>query len=319
MGDLLPIQYFHVVFTLPPAIAALALQNTRLFYGLLFRISAETLLTIAADPKRLGAEIGFFSVLHTWGQNLLFHPHIHCVATGGGLAVEAGRGDESANEPRFISTKPGFFLPVRVLSALFRRLFLDALAEEHRQGRLQLRGELQPLAKAERFEAFLAPFRDCDWVVYAKPPFGGPQQVLAYLARYTHRVAIANERLRGMDENGAVSFGWKDYRCKGRTRMKAMQLEAEEFIRRFLLHTLPSGLQRIRHYGLLANCHRRTKLKLCRELLATALTALLPMEFAKEASEAFKLAARPLPCCPVCGSAAMARVAVFAPFSGDSS
>ena len=308
-ADLLPVPYFHLVFTLPPQIAAIALQNPRVLYGLLFRISAETLLTIARDPRHPGAEIGFFSVLHTWGQNLLFHPHIHCVATGGGIPPDSDR---------FIQTKPGFFLPVRVLSALFRRLFLEALLEAHRDGLLRFHGELAALANPERFAAYLEPFRHSAWIVYAKPPFGGPRQVLAYLARYTHRVAIANERLTA-HADGQVTFRWKDYRLKNRHKKKMMTLEAHEFIRRFLLHTLPPGLQRIRHYGFLANCHRRAKLQLCRELLETELQALLPAEAAREASSILVGAERPLPRCPHCGVGGMVWVGVFAPFPSDSS
>lgn len=263
--ELLPIQYFHVVFTLPPAMAAIALQNKRVVYDILFRAAAETLLTIARDPKHLGAEIGFFAILHTWGQNLHHHPHVHCVVSGGGL---------SADHTRFVPCRPGFFLPVRVLSRLFRRLFLEALQLAFDQGELQFFSDLRHLQDAACFAAYLHPCQQSDWVVYAKPPFGGPDAVLAYLARYTHRVAISNERLVAIDQD-RVSFRWTDYRRSRRVR--TLSLAAPEFIRRFLQHELPKGFQRIRHYGFLANAHRRDKLQLCRQLLTADLTGLLPL------------------------------------------
>jgi len=255
--DLLPVEYYHVVFTLPAPIAELAYQNKAVLYGLLFDMAAETLLTIAADAKHLGARIGATLVLHTWGSALTHHPHVHGIVPGGGL---------SADGKRWIACRPGFFLPVRVLSRLFRRRLLEELLRLHEAGKLQFFGEHTPLADADALKAWLAPLRKIEWVVYAKKPFAGPQAVLAYLSRYTHRVAISNSRLIAMDEHG-VSFGWKDYRAKGRTRYKAMTLEPGEFMRRFLLHVLPGGLHRIRHYGLLANGSRKASLALVRELL----------------------------------------------------
>jgi Putative transposase/Transposase zinc-binding domain len=238
-AELLPVEYFHVVFTIPQEIGPVAFHNQKAVYDLLFRTVAETLLTIAGDRKHLGAEIGFFAVLHTWGQNLHLHPHLHCVVPGGGLSPD----DDWA------PCRPGFFLPVRVLSRLFRRLFLQGLRHLHSAGQLHFYADLQHLRDPQEFDRYLAPLAKKEWVVYSKPPFGGPQQVLVYLGRYTHRVAISNERLRAM-EDGRVSFGWKDYRHP--QRPKVMTLAAEEFIRRFLLHALPRGFQRIRYYGLLA-------------------------------------------------------------------
>ena len=256
-AELLPVPYFHVVFTLPAAIGAIAYQNKAKVYGLLFTAAAEALATIAADPKHLGAEIGFIAVLHTWGQNLDHHPHIHCIVPGGGIAPD---GD------RWVACRPEFFLPVRVLSRLFRRLFLQRLEALHLAGELQFFTDLARLKDADAFRAYLAPLRKSEWVVYAKRPFAGPSQVLAYLARYTHRVAIANSRLVGLTDTH-VSFRWKDYRENGRHKSKVMRLAAGEFMRRFLLHVLPDGFHRIRHYGLFANGHRAGKLALCRKLL----------------------------------------------------
>ena len=256
-ADLLPVEYYHVVFTLPAPIADIAYQNKAVVYGVLFDVAAETLLTIAADPKHLGARIGATLVLHTWGSALTHHPHVHGIVPGGGL---------SSDGERWVSCKPGFFLSVRVLSRLFRRRFLEELQAVHRRGRLQFFGEHAALADASAFAQWLAPLSQCEWVVYAKRPFAGPEAVLAYLSRYTHRVAIANSRLVAMDERG-VTFGWKDYRAKGKTRHKTMTLGADEFMRRFLLHVLPGGFHRIRHYGLLANGCRKTNLARVRELL----------------------------------------------------
>jgi hypothetical protein len=256
-ADLLPVQYYHVVFTLPAPIAAIAYQNKAVIYGLLFDVAAETLCTIAADPKHLGARIGVTLVLHTWGSALTHHPHVHGIVPGGGLSADAAR---------WIGCRPGFFLSVRVLSRLFRRRFLEELAQAHRAGRLQFFGQYAALSDARTFGRWLGPLRDCEWVVYAKRPFAGPEAVLAYLSRYTHRVAISNSRLVAMDEHG-ITFRWKDYRAKGKTRYKTMTLGAEEFMRRFLLHVLPGGFHRIRHYGLLANGARKANLTLARELL----------------------------------------------------
>lgn len=256
-ADLLPVDYYHVVFTLPAPISAIAYTNKTLIYDLLFEIAAETLRTIAADPKQLGAQIGVTLVLHTWGSALTHHPHVHGIVPGGGLSTDG---------ERWVACKPGFFLPVRVLSRLFRRRFLEELAAAHRGGRLQFFGEDAALADARAFAAWLTPLREVEWVVYAKRPFAGPAAVLAYLSRYTHRVAISNRRLLALDERG-VTFRWKDYRAKGKTRYKSMTLSTDEFMRRFLLHILPSGFHRIRHYGLLANAGRREHLAQARELL----------------------------------------------------
>jgi hypothetical protein len=256
-ADLLPVEYYHVVFTLPVPIAELAYQNKAVIYGLLFDVAAETLLTIAADPKHLGAQIGATLVLHTWGSALTHHPHVHGIVPGGGLSPDA---------ERWVACRPGFFLPVRVLSRLFRRRFLEELAKAHHSGQLHFFGDNAVLADAARFSDWLAPLRAQEWVVYAKRPFAGPAAVLAYLSRYTHRVAISNQRLVALDEGG-VSFRWKDYRAKGKTRYKTMTLSAEEFMRRFLLHVLPGGFHRIRHYGLIANAGRRNNLARARELL----------------------------------------------------
>ena len=256
-ADLLPVEYFHIVFTLPAPIAAIGYTNKALVYGLLFDIAAEVLRTIAADPKHLGARIGATLVLHTWGSALTHHPHVHGIVPGGGLAIDSDR---------WVRCRPGFFLPVRVLSRLFRRRFLQGLTQAHDAGELRFFGEHAELADPASFRQWLVPLRSCEWVVYAKRPFAGPEQVLAYLSRYTHRVAISNSRLIGFDDRG-VTFRWKDYRAKGRTRYKTMTLAAGEFIRRFLLHVLPAGFHRIRHYGLLANAGRRQNLALARELL----------------------------------------------------
>jgi hypothetical protein len=259
-AELLATQYFHVVLTMPKAIANIAYQNKAVVYGILFRAAAETLQTIAADPKHLGAEIGFFAVLHTWGQNLLHHPHLHCVVTGGGLAPDGNR---------WIACPPGFFLPVRVLSRLFRRLFLNYLQKAFDAGKLRFFSSLEPLREHRAFCRHLAPLRRASWVVYAKPPFAGPEQVLEYVGRYTHRVAISNNRLCDIDD-GKVRFTWKDYRHHG--QRKVMTLSADEFIRRFLMHVLPEGFHRIRYYGLLGNRHRAEKLACCRLLLGMTLS-----------------------------------------------
>ena len=260
-ADLLPVEYYHVVFTLPAPIADIAYQNKSVVYGLLFDTAAEVLQTIAADPKHLGARIAATLVLHTWGSALTHHPHVHGIVPGGGL---------SRDGKRWLACRPGFFLSVRVLSRLFRRRFLEELLRAHQAGKLKFFGEHSALAGAHAFKDWLAPLRKCEWVVYAKRPFAGPQAVLAYLSRYTHRVAISNSRLLAMDERG-VTFRWKDYRVKdttrGKTRHKTMTLTPQEFMRRFLLHVLPGGFHRIRHYGLLANGSRKQALAKVRDLL----------------------------------------------------
>jgi putative transposase/transposase-like zinc-binding protein len=256
-AELLPVPYYHVVFTLPAPISAIAYTNKEIIYGLLFDIAAETLRTIAADPKHLGARIGVTLVLHTWGSALTHHPHVHGIVPGGGFALEADQ---------WVPCKPGFFLSVRVLSRLFRRRFLEELQNAHRRGQLKFFGEHLDLSDAAAFADWLTPLRQCEWVVYAKRPFAGPEAVLAYLSRYTHRVAISNRRLVALDDRG-VTFRWKDYRAQGRTRYKTMTLRTEEFMRRFLLHVLPSGFHRIRHYGLLANARRKTHIATARKLL----------------------------------------------------
>jgi hypothetical protein len=256
-ADLLPLEYYHLVFTLPAPISAIAYYNKAVIYGLLFQAAAETLRTIAADPKHLGARLGVTLVLHTWGSAMTHHPHVHGIVPGGGLSLD-GR--------RWVACKPGFFLPVRVLSRLFRRLFLEKLSDAYQTGKLQFFGEHAALTETKTFIDWLKPLRQMEWVVYAKRPFAGPDAVLAYLSRYTHRVAIANSRLIASDEQG-VTFKWKDYRLKGRCRYKTMTLTTDEFIRRFLLHVLPSGFHRIRHYGLIANTTRQHSLAQARELL----------------------------------------------------
>lgn len=255
-AELLPVPYYHVVFTLPAALGAIAYQNKAKVYGLLFQAAAETVTTIAADPKHLGAAIGLTAVLHTWGQNLDHHPHVHSIAPGGGLSPDGAR---------WIGCRPGFFLPVRVLSRLYRRLFLDGLVALFDADELAFFGDLAALADRPAFLAYLAPWRKREWVVYAKRPFAGPEQVLAYLARYTHRVAIANSRLLELTDD-YVAFRWKDYRTRGRA--KVMRLSPGEFMRRFLMHVLPAGFHRIRHFGLFANAHRADNLARCLTLLA---------------------------------------------------
>jgi hypothetical protein len=288
-AELLPVAYYHVVFTMPAPIAAIAYQNKALIYGLLFDVAAETLLTIAADPKHLGASIGATLVLHSWGSALTHHPHVHGIVPGGGIALDG---------KRWVACRPGFFLPVRVLSRLFRRRFLEELDRVHRTGRLQFFGEHTAPADARTFARWLAPLRTCEWLVYAKRPFAGPQAVLAYLSRYTHRVAISNSRLVALDERG-VTFRWKDYRVQGRTRYKTMTLGAEEFMRRFLLHVLPAGFHRIRHYGLLANGTRKASLALARELLRQP----SPSSAQEDRTEDQAGTALPTFVCPHCGHA----------------
>jgi len=282
--DLLPVEYFHVVFTLPAEIARIALWNKRAIYGLLFRASAQTVMTIAADPKRLGAKVGMTSVLHTWGSALTHHPHIHMIVPGGGL---------SPGGTRWVACKPGFFLHVRVLSRLFRRLFLEGLMALHRSGDLVFYGDLKGLAETGAFANWLAAFRKIEWVVYAKPPFGGAEAVLAYLSRYTHRVAISNQRLFSADAN-TVAFRWKDYRIKSGDRQKVMRLTTGEFIRRFLMHVLPDGFHRIRHYGLLASAQRKTNIAKVRTLIGAS----APEQEPPSENDLTPLTLRePCPCC----------------------
>jgi len=270
-ADLLPVEYFHVVFTVPLGIAEIALQNKKAMYGILLRASAETLQKIAADPKHLGARVGVLSVLHTWGQNLMHHPHVHCVVPGGGISLE---GD------KWVPCRPGFFLPVKVLSKVFRGKFLAMTRRAFAQGELSFQGHLARLNDADAFDAHLQATYATDWVVYAKPPFGGAGQVLRYLARYTHRVAISNRRLVSL-ENGKVKFRWKDYAHGNRHR--TMSLDAHEFIRRFLLHILPKGFMRIRHFGFLANACRTEQLRRCRKLLGCS-RANVPVDIADNSS-----------------------------------
>jgi hypothetical protein len=289
-ADLLPVGYFHLVFTLPAEIAPIAYQNKTVVYDLLFRAAAETLLTIAADPKHLGARIGFTAVLHSWGSAMTHHPHLHIIVPGGGISLDG---------TRWVPCRPSFLLPVRVLSRVFRRLFLTGLAEAHAAGRLVFFSDLDSLRDRRAFAARLAPLRRKNWFVYAKPPFAGPQAVLAYLARYTHRVAIANSRLISLNERG-VSFHYKDYRSNGPARRRTMTLAAEEFIRRFLLHVLPKGFHRIRHYGLLASAGCKANLARARELIAVPLPPDPPAED-DNTDQAAGAAPDYRPPCPCCG------------------
>jgi Putative transposase/Transposase zinc-binding domain len=305
-AELLDTEYFHVVFTVPEEIAAVAYQNKEVVYDILFRATPETLRTIAADAKHLGAEIGFFAVLHTWGQNLLFHPHLHCVVPGGGLSPDG---------TRWIPCRPGFFLPVRVLSRLFRRLFLELLEKAFDDGQLHFFSALKELQDRQVFLRYLAPLRQSEWVVYAKAPFAGPQQVLDYVGRYTHRVAISNNRILDI-EDGYVQFRYKDYRHG--SQQKIMPLSADEFIRRFLLHVLPDGFHRIRYYGFLGNRYRRKKLEQCRQLLG-----MVPLEetiATEEAPEDYRdryqaLTGSSLWECPVCHRGRMIVIGVIDAFA----
>jgi Putative transposase/Transposase zinc-binding domain len=295
-ADLLEAPYFHVVFTLPRALDSIALADPREVYGLLMRAAAETLIELAADPDHLGAEIGVLAVLHTWGQNLELHPHVHCVVPGGG---------PSPDGTRWVGSRPGFFLPVRVLSRVFRGKFLAGLRAAFVGGRLRLAGEPGPLAGREEFERVVAEAVKTDWVVYAKEPFVGPEVVLKYLARYTHRVAISNHRLLEL-KDGQVQFRWKDYAHGGRWR--TMTLPTVEFVRRFVMHVLPSGFVRIRHYGLLANRHRREKLALCRELLGGAAAGEVEDEEPTPRRDGCD-PVTPTRACPVCGAGRLVVIA----------
>ena len=286
-ADLLPVGYFHVVFTLPAPVADIAFHNKAAVYDLLFRAASETMLTIAADPRHLGARIGLTAVLHTWGSALTHHPHLHMIVPGGGLSPDG---------LRWVSSRPAFLLPVRVLGALFRRLFLAGLTRLHDAGRLHFFGEGAGLADRRAFLRHLVPVRKTRWVVFAKPPFAGPEAVLAYLSRYTHRVAISNHRLLALDESG-VTFRVKDYRREGAERHRTMTLAAGEFIRRFLLHVLPRGFHRIRHYGLLASATRQANLARARELLAAPMSATPPPAETEQSASS----PQPRPPCPCCG------------------
>ena len=300
-AELLPVPYFHVVFTVPAPIAAMAFQNKAAVYGILFAVSAEAMTTLASNPRRLGARIGFLSVLHTWGQTLTHHPHVHCVVPGGGIAPGG---------TRWIAGRPNFFLAVKPLAKLFRRLFLERLQKAFDAGALNFFGDLASLADPTSFRGHLTKMRRVDWVVYAKKPFGGPAQVLACLGRYTHRVAIANSRLAGLDGEH-VAFTWKDYRQNGAA--KIMNLRPGEFIRRFLLHALPDGFHRIRHFGFMANARRAGKLALCRSLLAEQSTPSEPPANAAAASQAHVSP----PACSECGGV-MRAVAEIPRGSGSS-
>jgi hypothetical protein len=286
-AELLPVPYFHVVFSLPAQIADIAYQNKAVIYDILFKASAEALITIAADPEHLGARIGVLSVLHTWGSALTHHPHVHMIVPGGGISLDG---------ERWIACRPGFLLPVRVLSRLFRRLVLEKLATTHKAGALQFFGKHAALTNAQAFAAYLAPLRKSEWVVYSKRPFGGPEEVLRYLARYTHRVAISNRRLVALDDKG-VTFKWKDYRLDGPERYKLMTLDTHEFIRRFLMHVLPQGFHRIRHYGLLNNAARARNIARARELLAVPLIPIDAIKAANAKPEEPKPPEHPCPCC----------------------
>ena len=286
-AELLPVPYYHVVFTLPAAIGDIAYQNKAVVYDILFKTAAETLITIAADPKHLGARIGLTAVLHTWGSALTHHPHVHIIVPGGGISPDG---------QRWIACRPGFFLPVRVLSRLFRRLFLEQLSAAYRAGQLQFFGNQAALADPKAFKDHLAPLRRTEWVVYAKRPFAGPEAVLAYLSRYTHRVAIANSRLVAFDDAG-VTFKWKDYRAEGRKRGKLMTLAVDEFIRRFLIHVLPSGFHRIRHYGLFANGSRAENIARARQLLHVPEPPRQPADIGCADDSEPQPSSYPCPCC----------------------
>ncbi len=286
-AELLPVPYYHVVFTLPAAIGDIAYHNKAILYGLLFKAAAETLITIAADPKHLGARIGLTAVLHTWGSALTHHPHVHIIVPGGGISPDG---------QRWISCRPGFFLPVRVLSRLFRRLFLERLTALHATGRLRFFGDRAHLAGRRAFTAYLAPLRKTEWVVYSKRPFGGPEAVLAYLSLYTHRIAISNSRLVAFDDTG-VTFKWKDYRATGHERAKLMTLAINEFVRRFLIHVLPGGFHRIRHYGLFANGGRAENIARARRLLNMPAPPVEPSVAGGTGDAEPQSLSYPCPCC----------------------
>jgi hypothetical protein len=286
-AELLPVPYYHVVFTLPAAIGDIAYHNKAAIYDLLFKAAAETLVTIAADPKHLGARIGLTAVLHTWGSALTHHPHVHIIVPGGGISLD---------RQRWVSCRPGFFLPVRVLSRLFRRLFLEKLDAHHAAGRLRFFGDHARLSERGAFAAWLAPLRKAEWIVYSKRPFGGPEAVLAYLSLYTHRIAISNSRLVAFDD-ASVTFKWKDYRAKGRDRAKLMTLATDEFIRRFLIHVLPDGFHRVRHYGLFANGGRAANIARARQLLNAPVMKNEPADTNSTGDAETQALSHPCPCC----------------------
>ena len=283
--DLLPVEYFHLVFTMPAEIARIAYWNKKAVYGLLFKASADTVMTLAADPKRLGARVGMTSVLHTWGSALTHHPHIHMIVPGGGIAPDG---------ENWVSCRPGYFMPVKVMARLYRRLFVEGLMALNRKGGLRFFGDLSDLNEAGAFTKWLAPFRRTDWIVYAKPPFGGPEAVLAYLSRYTHRVALSNGRLISADAD-TVAFRWKDYRIKNDDRHRVMRIETGEFIRRFLIHVLPDRFHRIRHYGFLASAKRKANIVAIRVMIGAA-----PQPSEPEDAEAHAPLTLRQPC-PDCG------------------
>ncbi len=306
-AELLPTPYFHVVFTLPEQVEAIALHNQKIVYEILFRATAQTLLSIAADPQHLGVTPGFFCVLHTWGQNLHFHPHLHCVVSGGGL---------SSDKKRWIHGRLRFFLPVHVLSSRFRNLFVTALEKAYTQGKLQFFGELASLSDPQKFDTYIGALRARNWVVYAQPPFGGPQYVIEYLGRYVHRVAISNRRLLSL-EDGQVTFQYKDYRDQSES--KVISLSAEEFIRRWLQHVVPPKFQRIRYYGFMANCHRARTVELCRQLLATAVSPLLPsLSQCQDFDRSLRDPLQPR-LCPNCGVGVLTVIQHLSPVRLDSS
>lgn len=306
-AELLPIDYYHVVFTIPEQLNDIVLRNKHRLYKILFATSAETLQTIAADPRHLGAQIGFFSILHSWGQNLLFHPHIHCVVTGGGVR---------ADRTSWVSCKPGFFLPVEVLSQLFRRLFLEAVEEAYRNNLLRFPCTIARLQTPAAFRKLISSLKHIDWVVYAKAPFGGPQRVLEYLGRYTHRVALDNRRILNVSD-GNVTFQYKQYRSADAHKSRTMTVEADEFIRRFLLHALPPGLPRIRHYGLFAGRTKKQNLALCRDLLAVSADSPLPS--AVEVRDALSQVDDDFRRCPACQIGRMFRIMILANCGKDTS
>jgi hypothetical protein len=298
--DLLPIQYFHVVFTVPPELNPLILSNQKVMYNLLFRSVSETLVQLSNDPKRLGARIGFMCILHTWGQNLMDHPHIHCVVTGGGLSPAGNR---------WVSCRKGFFIPVRVMSTLFKGKFLDYLNRNYESDKLVFPGIIGHLRKPNVFEGFRRQFYHKKWVVYCKPPFNGVEGVLQYLSRYTHRIAISNHRIIKL-QDGKVSFHWRDY--SDGDKEKIMTLNASEFIRRFLLHVLPDRFVKIRHYGLLANRRRKNNIALCRELLGSYKTETKDMPLTWQ-ERLLKISGVDVTKCPVCKKGNMFKVEIFYP------